>query len=138
MLLTRLKRIVKDPIKKNVTVLYQKKIINKCFYEFYGIIKLGQFMSLGLVLVASLSKINEILKAYTELRVPTQIDQQNIYLQDSDDIGEVITEHIGETITKSEGLSIGKTELMKTKDKHLKKDKKKKKKTKSDIDKIFG
>ncbi|CCE86072.1 Piso0_005721 [Millerozyma farinosa CBS 7064] len=41
--------------------LIRKKVISKAYYEFNGIIALGQFLTLGLALVASLSKINSIL-----------------------------------------------------------------------------
>lgn len=44
--------------------MFQKKIFTKCYYEFNGIIALGQFLLLGLALVSSLSKVHEILAPY--------------------------------------------------------------------------
>lgn len=56
------KRTLKEnEIVKLSNYLICKKVLSKAYYEFNGIIALGQFLTLGLALVASLSKISSIL-----------------------------------------------------------------------------
>lgn len=55
------KTLKENEIVKVSNYLIRKKVLSKAYYEFNGIIALGQFLTLGLALVASLSKISSIL-----------------------------------------------------------------------------
>lgn len=134
MLLSQLKRIVILPVAKSITPLYTKKLVRKCFYEFYGVVKLAQFLSLGLVLVASLSRIDGILNRFKPQPLANSGQTTNVepsQIQGSEDLGEILDP--GE-------LEVPKGKKKEKKERKEKKDKKdkKKRKQKSDIDKIFG
>lgn len=152
MLLRHLKHFFINDDYKIIELINKKKLMKKCFYEFYGIIKLGQFMSLGFVLVASLSRIHKLLERFSTSPVIVDMKDDKIQaiaqLDLGEDVGEeVILEEVTNVSGKveSESLSFNsKTSSVetdqKTSEKHKSKrsKEKKKKKKKSDIDLIFG
>ena len=156
LLLSQLKRLVilqhhplleQNPSQQDVIdKLFQKKIFTRCYYEFNGIIALGQFLLLGLTLVGSLSKVHEILVLY-------KVDKSTAPVQTAplgEELGEEIEFPVAnndnkvglEFLDKKEGTDLRSPEPTSnsnsTKRKHDSKEKKKKKKKKkTDIDMLF-
>lgn len=137
----------------------KKKFFTKCYYEFNGIIRLGQFITLGMALIGCLSKVYDLITPYMSGKA--SLSQTIEATQDTEELGE----EIGEPMEVNTGLdggisSIPESSLSpmdidnaaskqeKRPEKHkssnkpkkdkTKKEKTKKKKNKSDIDMIFG
>lgn len=119
-----------------IKYLVAKKVFKRCFYEFHGIVALGQYINLGFALLGSISKIYCLLIDFEGVRDYMNVQQIQVMkeeLQDEDE-GEVVE---FETI-EMEKMPI--VEDIPTKGKKRSKDsaKKKKKKKKSAMDDIFG
>lgn len=159
LLLSHLKQIVlwhlpshRSLQQQAIEKLFKKKIFNKCYYEFNGIIVLSQFLLLGLSLVSSLSKVYEILVGY---KPQSKSYDRNIIDEVDEELGEEIeypqsfdtrqavesnseTNHLNPP-TSVEPESSDTTKKRKFDDKDDKKKKKKKsKKKKTDIDLLFA
>lgn len=159
LLLSHLKKIIllQDSESSNqqivINKLFQKLIISKCYYEFNGIIALGQFLLLGLTLISSLSKVHEILQSYRIQK--SGYKTENITLVD-EELGEEI--ELPQTTEKSVDVldqpnitrsispepeldshthSKPKSKSSKKRKNEDKEGKKKKKKKKTDIDLLF-
>ncbi|KAH7579480.1 Hypothetical protein J6896_04875 [Nakaseomyces glabratus] len=127
---------------------------SKLYYSFNNIIKLGQFITLGVVLVGILGRVHsiyhEIFELYKEqfisigcLRVPkknAQIEEAHVTTNDNEELGELINDAdvliepsalLKQDVIPSENI---KNESKSSKDKK----KKKKKKKGSAIDDLFG
>lgn len=142
---------------------FTKRQISKSYYDFNGVIALGQFVTLGVVLVGLLSRIyaiyREILELYatkfesvgclTRSRVqdPQQSSQAEQHLEkllesiSKEELGEEISQAIGTSHETS--VTVPSSEVMVAPsesefDKEKKKRTKKRKKPKSAIDGIFG
>lgn len=144
--------------------LIHKKVLSKAYYEFNGIIALGQFLTLGLALVATLSKINSILIQIKGVNLKSTdrvglLDRSRLGF-DERSRGEIYNnEELGAPINVSAETNIELTERKRTAPKRdekstnyvpnrgdlgiddifsRKKRKQRKHKKKNDIDKIFG
>lgn len=133
---------------KNLTVglttvdkIMSKKIIEKCYREFHGIIALGQFINLGFVLIGCISRIGVILSDGYEVRQPKKPIEVKIRQVDiNEDMGEEIEPEELTTNPEKESKIPRESKISKA---SKKKSKKKindifKKKKKSSIDKLFG
>ena len=86
----------KQQILDVIKYLIKKKVFTKAYYEFNGIIALGQFVTLGLALLGSLSKIYCILQTFKGLDIiykPNIIDQASVMDTEQsgiDDLGEIV------------------------------------------------
>lgn len=86
----------KQQILDIIKYLIKRKVFTKAYYEFNGIIALGQFVTLGLALLGNLSKIYCILRSFKGVDIickPNIIDEAPvIHLEQSgiDDLGEIV------------------------------------------------
>lgn len=86
----------KQQILDIIKYLIKRKVFTKAYYEFNGVIALGQFVTLGLALLGNLSKIYCILRSFKGVDMickPNIIDEAPvIYSEQSgnDDLGEII------------------------------------------------
>ncbi|KAL3231041.1 Ribonuclease MRP protein subunit RMP1 [Nakaseomyces bracarensis] len=151
----RISRSKKGPIDQDVRILYRLlhkffKMEDKLYYSFNGVIQLGQFMTVGIVLVGLLARVHTI---YRELFDNHANRFQEIgcikvpqYSEKVDDYQPMDSEELGELIEESEVIEHTPKPIKKTAEvntvhdnagKGDKKKKKKKKKT-SAIDDLFG
>lgn len=150
----RVSRAKKGPTDRDLRILYRvlHKFFNmegKLYYSFNGVIQLGQFLTLGVVLVGLLARVHciyrELYEQYGDKFIElgcVKLPKYNTKLEehvpmDTDEVGELIEE--SEILGSTEEI-IDKPEpkIEKKKDKDDKKKKKKKKKKSSAIDDIFG
>lgn len=121
------------------------KLIKKCYWEFNGIVALGQFVPLGLVLIGLLARINSLLLPGVPKKHEPIIDKQ---VDDKICLGEDIGEDMEQTVitakasTADDVINYSATpvsidDIFGSKPKKLK-PKKQKKQKKSAIDNIFG
>ncbi|KAK6455496.1 uncharacterized protein RJT20DRAFT_3170 [Scheffersomyces xylosifermentans] len=97
---TETKKHKQQQIVDIVGYLVKRKVFTKAYYEFNGIIALGQFINLGLTLVGNLAKLHEILVGITGvkdvLKVTNTVQVQKASksvqqaIDTGDDLGEVI------------------------------------------------
>lgn len=126
---------------------FVKKQLEKTYQDFNGIITLGQFVTLGVVLVGILARVYGIYKNLLEMyesefidagfiRVPSEKPNETKEFMES-----LVEEELGEAVS-SEAVSsdISAPKIVRPADDNgsKKKDSKKKKKKKSAIDSIFG
>lgn len=79
-----------------IVYLDLRKVFTKAYYEFNGVIALGQFINLGLTLVGNLTKIWAILMQVGGIKDNKRVQVQqmnltNIVIDSGDDLGEAIT-----------------------------------------------
>lgn len=141
--------------------MVRRGVFSKASYNFNGIIALGQFVTLGMVLVANLSAIHSILVELSDEYKPKPAAAVTTAKPDADDIGEEIplryatpttaglqempksVDSTGQLVKNAFEYRVSK-DILKGKEKRDKKQKKKKgkekKKTKkrNAIDDIFG
>ncbi|KAH3660401.1 hypothetical protein OGAPHI_006987 [Ogataea philodendri] len=96
-------------------------VLGACYYRFYSIIELGQYIALGFTLIASIARIRKIL---LQMRTTT-------HEKSSDILPEQNSQDLGELISPAELTTIDNPPPKK----HKQKQKKKSRKT---IDDIFG
>lgn len=86
----------KQQILDIIMYLRKRKVFTKAYYEFNGIIALGQFVTLGLALVGNLSKIYCILlsfKGLDRILKPDVVGETSVILSEyskDDDLGEIV------------------------------------------------
>lgn len=56
-----------------ICYLFKKNILKRAYFEFNGIIALGQYITLGLALIGSLSKIYCLLNSLIEVHIPRKL-----------------------------------------------------------------
>lgn len=127
--------------------LRRKKIMDKAYWEFNGIIALGQFVTLGLTLVGALAKIWSILCPAGVKRAPLAGHQAGVTPIADDDMGEEVLPNalpepqrlppIPKQPSSPKPSALLKR-LLDINDISGKKRKKKSKKKRSEIDDIFG
>jgi ribonuclease MRP protein subunit RMP1 len=124
----------------------KKYTIPQCYRSFNNIVALGQFITLGLVLLGLLARINSCIDELgVELKVKVQkqmIQRNEVVINDlGDDLGEAVENVESAPLAKSSMKSMN-SEPIKTKKEKRRKDStehtKKKKKKRSAIDDIFG
>jgi ribonuclease MRP protein subunit RMP1 len=127
--------------------LRRKKIMDKAYWEFNGIIALGQFVTLGLTLVGALAKIWSILCPADVERAPLAGHQAGATSIADDDMGEeVLPDAFPESQRppptpkqpSSPKPTVPSKRLLDIDDILGRKRKKKSKKKRSEIDDIFG
>ncbi|ODV77997.1 uncharacterized protein CANTADRAFT_69409 [Suhomyces tanzawaensis NRRL Y-17324] len=115
-----------DQILETIRYLIKNQVFKKAYYEYNGILALGQFINLGFALLGSLSKIYALFM---------EIDGVKEHISKAQEQKMDIPSDTGLT-TKDQNKTIDEIFGKKKKDKKPKKEKKKKKK--NDMDDIFG
>lgn len=84
----RNKSDIEQKVLANIKYLV-KRVMAKAYYEFNGIIALGQFINLGLTMLGNLSKLHGILTGFGGLTNSIRIPEL-VSINQDDDIGEAI------------------------------------------------
>lgn len=130
LLINNLKRLCMGLI--TIDAFMSKRLLIKCYYEFNGIIKLGQFINLGFVLVSILARVHNILSLYHKPEITVPSHRMDIHIDE--DVGQEITL---QEPTKSNETPKPDQQIKKRKSTSIARIFGKKKKKKSDIDKLF-
>lgn len=89
----RKKEVIKEKLLSNIKYLV-KRVMAKAYYEFNGIIALGQFINLGFTMLGNLSKLHGILIGFGGVSDTLKLKLGSILVGTShdseDDIGEVV------------------------------------------------
>lgn len=67
MLHRHLRKVVVDPTNQYEIRYIKQRLLRKCYYEFNGIIALGQFINLGFTLVGLISRVGDLLDKMEDL-----------------------------------------------------------------------
>lgn len=136
----------KDQIIEIVRYLSSRNVFRKAYYEFNGIIALGQFIGLGFTLVGLLSKIYNILMLIEGIKpkpiesTPTNETNKVTTKIVSDDLGEIVEvdQILNEPHDDAQKRKVDSIDDIFDMLPSKKSKKSKKKKKKNDIDDIFG
>lgn len=106
------------------------KLIPTCYNYFHGVITQGQFVSLGITLIAILARLRSQLLSVCDSSDNQNKENNKVSIQSKEvDIGQIMSR---------DAVSISKTEQLSKEQPKKEKNKKKKKKSKNAIDEIFN
>lgn len=134
----------KERIYSIIRYLINKKIFTRGYYQFNGIIALGQYITLGLALVGNLAKIHQLLlefegvhsKLQTGAKKAIELQKKTVAgtLQQENDLGE----ELGEVIQEDKKRKQGNTEVFDVFSSLPKSKKQKKKNLSTEKADVFG
>lgn len=86
-------------LRDNINELQKRKILDKAYREFNGIVALGQFVTLGMTLIAVVSRIWNLLEPERQVKQLVTQKQPSSSLQDTgDDLGEIVDDDLGQVV----------------------------------------